>query len=315
MCNLDEGARKLNVVRVCKRKLFSCDNGEIYIPTKRISPSSNTPKEKKDERKHLLKLSMKKLKEIDNAERCLRRALLIQNAVRQLQKELQLDKQAKRWRNGVYTAKTICRCNIPSIALKDYLMYHCPDINPVNETITDDMTDTLMKNLEDKIGERLRPTTTSGGSRQCVTPSLTINEIGACHNSYLTHVPVERNGHRNAKLQHDIDKFVIPVIYTDRNLESLDCRSGIIEGNSKGSYPGYEYTQAHTQTENGHVEIDGTTRTDNALEIPFDDIMDTTKPIITNKFNALETTDNGSNLEKGIGFDLPPIKFYRMLRT
>ena len=315
MCNLDEGARELNVVRVCKRKLFSCDNGEVYIPSKRISPLSNTPKEKKDERKHLLKLSMKKLKEIDNAERCLRRALLIQNTVRQLEKELQLDKQVKSWRNGVYTAKTICRCNISSIAMEDYLMYHCPDINPVNETIADDMTDTLMKNIEDKIGERLRPTTTSSGSRQCSTPSPSINEIGACHNRYLTHVPVERNGHRNAKLQHDVHQSGIPVTYTDRSIESLDCRSGISAGKWKDSHPGYKYTHVHTKTENGHAEIDGTTRTDNSLEIPFDDIMNTTKTIITNKSNALETTHTGSYLEKGIGFDLPPIKFYRMLRT
>ena len=51
MCNLKEEFEEPNIVRECKRNLFSCNFGEIYQPPKRISPFRYTPKEKNEEKK------------------------------------------------------------------------------------------------------------------------------------------------------------------------------------------------------------------------------------------------------------------------
>ena len=56
MCNLKDEFEELNTVRKCKRKHFSCDFGEIHTPPKRISPFLNSPKEKKEERRRILKV-------------------------------------------------------------------------------------------------------------------------------------------------------------------------------------------------------------------------------------------------------------------
>ena len=180
MCYLKEEFEEPNTVRECKRKRFRCDFGEIYRPPKRLSPFLNTPKEKKEERKKILKISIKKLKKIENAELCLKRSLLIQNTVRRLQKELRLDKRTKSWRNSVKTARMGYRFNTSTYYMKKYFMYDDPVINDVNENISDDMTDTLMKNLQEKIGGRLGCNTNGDDSDTspsiCVTPALDIYE-------------------------------------------------------------------------------------------------------------------------------------------
>ena len=51
MSNLKEDFEEPNIVREYKRKLFSCNFGEIYQPPKRISPFLYTPKEKNEEKK------------------------------------------------------------------------------------------------------------------------------------------------------------------------------------------------------------------------------------------------------------------------
>ena len=53
-------------------------------------------------------------------------------------------------------------------------MYDDPVINDINENNSEDMTDTLTKNFEEKIGRRLGCTTSGDGDasspRICVTP-------------------------------------------------------------------------------------------------------------------------------------------------
>ncbi|XP_071161643.1 uncharacterized protein [Mytilus edulis] len=63
-------------------------------PTKRISPFLNTPKERKEERRKVLKITVQKLKLIDDPEHFLRRSVLINNTLKKVQKEIR-DEKAK----------------------------------------------------------------------------------------------------------------------------------------------------------------------------------------------------------------------------
>ena len=210
MCHLtEEFEEPCGVKHACKRKYFGCDNGKIYTPPKRITPFSNTPKERKDERRKILKLSVKKLKGINNAELCLRRSLLIQNTLKRLQDEMRLNKQSKSWRNRVKTARMVCRCHVPTSFKDSPLMCDDHVINGLNENISDDMTDTLMKNLEEKIGCRLGCCTSeddgSTSQRICETPVSDVYKSTACTMKSIAPAPVETE---NTDLNCAHNKFV-----------------------------------------------------------------------------------------------------------
>ena len=68
------------------------DKYETWRPPKRVSPFLNTPKQRRDEKRKLLRTSINKLREIENAEVCLHRAVLLHNTVRKLQKQLRDEK-------------------------------------------------------------------------------------------------------------------------------------------------------------------------------------------------------------------------------
>ena len=295
MCNLKDEFKELHTVRKCKRKLFSCDFGEIHNPPKRISPFLNTPKEKKEERRRILKVSIKKLKEIENAELYLRRSLLIHNTVRRLQNEMQLDKRTKAARMG-------CRCNISTHYMKESLMYDDPVINDVNENISDDMTDTLMKNLEEKIGGRLVDDCVVS-PRICVTPSPAIYENTADPRTCVTSVPVERNDQIYTPLVYDNDESVKSVINSEKCFESDDNCSIFVARNSKRSHFEYKMIQTSIETCNADTEIDKF-----ADDIPIGLMMDTNRPILSNKFISLSTDNSGdtdTTREKDLNINLP----------
>ena len=84
-----------------KRKLAVSDDA-IYLEgdnrsAKRISPFLNTPIQKKEAKRRILRLSMKKMREIDSPESFLRRSVLINNLARSLQDDLKDDKLWSRW--------------------------------------------------------------------------------------------------------------------------------------------------------------------------------------------------------------------------
>lgn len=84
-----------------KRKLAVSDDA-IYLEddnrsAKRISPFLNTPIQKKEEKRRILRLSMRKMREIDCPESFLRRSVLINNLARSLQDDLKDDKLWSRW--------------------------------------------------------------------------------------------------------------------------------------------------------------------------------------------------------------------------
>jgi hypothetical protein len=100
-----------------KRKLDSLYEGgggldPHMVPRqpKRISPFHNTPKQRRDEKRRLLKLSLHKLHQIPDPERYLRRSVLINNTARRIQEELNKEKKG-------------CECYSPDSTLRDYVHF------------------------------------------------------------------------------------------------------------------------------------------------------------------------------------------------
>eukprot|EP00918_Siedleckia_nematoides_P047700 GHVU01104464.1.p1 GENE.GHVU01104464.1~~GHVU01104464.1.p1 ORF type:complete len:430 (-),score=26.68 GHVU01104464.1:1588-2877(-) len=72
----------------------------VQRQAKRISPFHNTPKQRRDEKRRLLKLSLHKLHLIPDPERYLRRSVLINNTARRIQEELNKEKKGCECYNG-----------------------------------------------------------------------------------------------------------------------------------------------------------------------------------------------------------------------
>lgn len=73
-----------------KRRHPATDLGE-YRPAKRLSPLLNTPKQRKEEKRRILRLSAQKLRETQDPESCLRRSVLVNNTLLRIQRELRDD--------------------------------------------------------------------------------------------------------------------------------------------------------------------------------------------------------------------------------
>lgn len=123
---------------------------DIYVPPKRISPFLNTPKEKKEERRKILKMSIKKLKQLEDPETFLRRTVLVNNTRKRIQLELKEEKA-----NNKYEFKSKrCLGNYEVVSngcLSNSYLLDDPFLSGIHEKITDDMTDTLINNLKDKL--------------------------------------------------------------------------------------------------------------------------------------------------------------------
>ncbi|XP_045178071.2 uncharacterized protein LOC123538165 [Mercenaria mercenaria] len=125
-----------------KRKADVTEPEELYIPSKRVSPFLNTPKERKDERKNILKISVKKLKQLDDPETFLRRTVLVNNTMKKLQRELRaenLRNKNRKYFSGYKVLNNNC--------MSDAYLIDDPFLSGVHEKITDDMTDTLINNV------------------------------------------------------------------------------------------------------------------------------------------------------------------------
>ncbi|XP_053403412.1 uncharacterized protein LOC128558409 isoform X2 [Mercenaria mercenaria] len=125
-----------------KRKTDVTESEEVYIPSKRVSPFLNTPKERKDERKNILKISVKKLKQLDDPEIFLRRTVLVNNTMKKLQRELRAENlrtKNRKYFSGYEVLNNNC--------MSDAYLIDDPFLSGVHEKITDDMTDTLINNV------------------------------------------------------------------------------------------------------------------------------------------------------------------------
>ncbi|XP_045178163.2 uncharacterized protein LOC123538247 [Mercenaria mercenaria] len=130
-----------------KRKAEMKETEATCIPPKRVSPFLNTPKERKDERKKILKISIKKIKQLDNPETYLRKTVLVNNTMKRLQTELRQEKRRakkfpsnnRRHFSGYDLTNNIC--------MSDTYLFDDPFLCGIHEKITDDMTDTLINNV------------------------------------------------------------------------------------------------------------------------------------------------------------------------
>lgn len=78
-----------------KRRINDIDD-EIFLeptPPKRMSPFLNTPKERKEERRKVLRISIQKFRQMEDPEHFLRRSVLINNTLKKVQKEIRDEKQ------------------------------------------------------------------------------------------------------------------------------------------------------------------------------------------------------------------------------
>lgn len=142
-----------------KRKLDSNTEDLLdRIPPKRISPFLNTPKERKEERRRVLKLSIQKLKQMEDPEHFLRRSVLINNTLKKVQKEIREEKQKsyQGYKSCIYRIRPHYNYDVLN---NSYLQsspngyvsmfedqYSSPE---EEEKFPDEITDTLVKSLEE----------------------------------------------------------------------------------------------------------------------------------------------------------------------
>ena len=149
MCIVTEtGQGEYELTKHCvKRKADNNDCDEVYIPSKRVSPFLNTPKERKDEMKSVLKICMRKIKELNDPEVFLRRSVLVNNLTKRLQSELQQDKHKNR-KFSSYKGKFFSDYKVLNNSCwSDTYLCDDPFLSGSHDIITDDMTDTLINNV------------------------------------------------------------------------------------------------------------------------------------------------------------------------
>lgn len=134
------------LARGTKRKA-GLEETHTSVPTKRISSLLNTMKNKKVERKKIIKMSFKKLKTIEDPEIYLRRAVLVNNTMKRLQDELREEKKRDR-RLGYRASKSFNRIyGLSEECVFTTYLYDDPLSSETHEKITDDMTDILVQNV------------------------------------------------------------------------------------------------------------------------------------------------------------------------
>ena len=166
--------------RGVKRKTDVSDLDDIFIPPKRISPFLNTPKEKKEEKRKILKISLQKIKCIEDAELSLRRSVLINNIMNRMKRELR--KETKSHKLSAYNKKKqrIGYGMLNNDCLSDSYLVDDPFLSGVHEKITDDMTDILMNNLENKIGSRIACLSSVKDKLSCNVAAANTAELDEC---------------------------------------------------------------------------------------------------------------------------------------
>ncbi|XP_074659777.1 uncharacterized protein LOC141912463 [Tubulanus polymorphus] len=87
--------RKPTINMGMKRKIDTDDDYIEYDRPRKISPLWNTPKQRKDERKRILKISVQKLRAIEDPETFLRRSVLVNNTMKKLQQEIREERLKK----------------------------------------------------------------------------------------------------------------------------------------------------------------------------------------------------------------------------
>ena len=150
-----------------KRKLEPSTAIDDYRPAaKRVSPFLNTPKARRDEQRRVLRVSVNKLRQIDDPEAFLRRSVLINNLARRMQKELRDEKVGRHPTTLIADPEVLpCArrsrpliCPPPSSPHPHSLLFD--DTFSLADKITDDMSESLMRTV-DALGGSVTSTTTA----------------------------------------------------------------------------------------------------------------------------------------------------------
>ena len=156
--------------RVHKRKLASDHfTHDPDCPPKRLSPFLNTPKQRRDERRKILKIASGKLRAIDDPEQFLRRSVLLNNQYRRLREDMIDEKKygygscdylANKNSSGLYShTRPVSPCTrrpvLSEIEIGINFTHSAPvmcdnDFNKVDK-ITDDMSDILAQTVNNLI--------------------------------------------------------------------------------------------------------------------------------------------------------------------
>ena len=155
--------------RTGKRKLTLEDSTAGSPYPKRISPFLNTPKQRREEKRKVLRMSIQKLRQIDDPECLLHRSVLINNTMKRLQRELKEEKpRASHWWSHweVYGEDTVLNNNNNNtttssqteklshldyeVINNDHLVYNSNlfDNDPDVDKVTKEMTVELCKTVD-----------------------------------------------------------------------------------------------------------------------------------------------------------------------
>ncbi|XP_046381333.2 SERTA domain-containing protein 4-like [Haliotis rufescens] len=138
--------------RGLKRKcpLDSCENISEIVPSKRISPFLNTPKQRKDERRKVLRISIQKLRQMEDPEHFLRRSVLINNTVRRMQSEIREEKRTTSVSKGYpfYKRKNGYDYEVVNNSYLSSAAFCEEHIQVADGNMGDEVTDALVQSLE-----------------------------------------------------------------------------------------------------------------------------------------------------------------------
>ena len=168
-------------------------------PAKRISPFHNTPKERKDERRKILKMSIQKLRQMEDPEFFLTRSVLINNTLKRLQQEIRDEKQYQGYKNCIYKCRPSYGYDVlnnsyltaPDSVFED--PFSLPEDS--DKMITDQLTQRLVnEGQEDQtVSDIPRADLEEHGSVLTETDPFCHNESPSCVDSVSVTAPVHRS--------------------------------------------------------------------------------------------------------------------------
>ncbi|XP_025103939.1 uncharacterized protein LOC112570005 isoform X2 [Pomacea canaliculata] len=149
----------------CEDSLLASSSVTSGFKLPRISPFHNTPKQRKEERRRILKLSIHKMRAVEDPEHFLRRSVLINNTMKRLQRELREEKLRGGPRRAAAACYSLYRHRGPALHYdvlnNSYLLHDEAFAVSEHDRITDDMTDALVTRLEATSTVSSTTTTTS----------------------------------------------------------------------------------------------------------------------------------------------------------
>ncbi|KAK3092709.1 hypothetical protein FSP39_006313 [Pinctada imbricata] len=221
-----ENGEKTLKTGAIKRKAECLDDDYVErIPSKRISPFLNTPKERKDERRRVLKISVQKLRSMEDPEHYLMRSVLINNTLKKVQKEIREEKKSYQgYKSCIYRLKPIFDYDVlnNNHAMGGFGGYFddpfaVPD---EHEKVTDEITESLCNGLTDRsrtsssVNSEHQSDNTSSNESSAATlcipeTNYSPTSFPVCHNSSEQHCSPTEGDYDSDKIPTEMEVTVI----------------------------------------------------------------------------------------------------------